>query len=203
MFGFRSTVTLVDEKAAAGCQGVICKKRLRLEGSLLPPACLPLPRPAPPDPSASRLELSPLASLPPLPLPLPRFIRSRYISFASSSVSASRPRPIQSLCFVSSSSPHPISSSASQPRLTRPSATVSPHPIPLRLPLPLASLDPPARPPAPESFRGRRSRRPSCQTRGRKSGRVISSLWSGEEVDATRYRRLSGELRGEFMLTPF
>lgn len=43
MFGFRSTVTLVDEKAAAGCRGVICKKRLRLEASLLPPACLPRP----------------------------------------------------------------------------------------------------------------------------------------------------------------
>lgn len=145
MFGFRSTVTLVDEKAAAGCRGVICKKRLRLEGSLLPPACLPLPRPAR-SLCLSARALSPClasssafasSSLYPISLHLLRFLLRLCLSASSHPVPLLRLLTLASsdqlLCLAASphstlcnglSSPDP-SPSASASRLPRPSCSSS------------------------------------------------------------------------------
>lgn len=120
MFGFRSTVTLVDEKTAAGCRGVICKKRLRLEASLLPPACLPAPpRPIP----------LPLGSS---SLPLPRFLLCLclFLALSDLATSPSLPPPSLPLGLVPSSP----SASSPHPRFIRSA--------PLPLPRSLASLGP-------------------------------------------------------------
>lgn len=143
MFGFRSTVTLVDEKAAAGCRGVICKKRLRLEASLLPPACLPRParslclsaRALSPCLASSSAFAS--SSLYPISLHLLRFLLRLCLSASSHPVPLLRLLTLASsdqlLCLAASphsalcnglSSPDP-SPSASASRLPRPSCSSS------------------------------------------------------------------------------